>query len=346
VQQVRVHGPGEVRLDEVEAPTPGPRDAVVRIEACGVCGSDLGYIRMGGLAGPGGAPMPLGHEMAGVVEVVGEQVDAVAPGDRVVVHPGDDDLGRIGNGSPEGGLAPRLLVRDAARGDRLVAVPADLPLEVAALAEPLAVGMRAVDQADVRPGQSVAVFGCGPIGLAAVATLVDRGVDDVVAVDLSATRRDLAVLLGARRAVDPTTDDAFSVLAELHGTTPFMFGPAPATDAYIEASGSDRVITEVIERCRPSAHLCVVALHHQPVPVSFLLVLMKQLTIRGSMEYPPRFADAVDLLTRRDLSPMITHRFPLERIDDALALLEAGRDCGKVMITVDPLRADAPGVAP
>lgn len=346
MQQVRVHGPGEVRLDDVDPPRPGPRDAVVRVAACGICGSDLGYIRMGGLVGPGGAPMPLGHEMSGVVEEVGAEVTSVAPGDRVVVHPGDDELGRIGNGSAEGGLAPRLLVRDAARGDRLVPVPPELPLEVAALAEPLAVGIRAVDQAEVRPGQSVAVFGCGPIGLASVATLLDRGIDDVVAVEVSPTRRDLAIELGARHAVDPTTTDVFDVLAELHGTTPFMFGPAPATDAFIEASGSDRVITDVIERCRPGAHLCVVALHHQPVPVSFLLVLMKQLTIRGSMEYPPRFADAVDLLARRDLSPMVTHRFPLDRVDDALALLEGGGDCGKVMITVDQAGTDAVGAAP
>jgi len=63
-------------------------------------------------------------------------------------------------------------------------------------------------------------------------------------------------------------------------------------------------------------------------------VLMKELTIRGSMEYPARFADAVDLLARRDLSALITHRFPLDRVDAALALLGDSRECGKVMVTV------------
>ena len=63
---------------------------------------------------------------------------------------------------------------------------------------------------------------------------------------------------------------------------------------------------------------------------------MKQFTIRGSMEYPPRFADAIDLLARRDLSALITHRFPLEQFDDALGLLAESKDCGKVMVTVDP----------
>jgi threonine dehydrogenase-like Zn-dependent dehydrogenase len=98
MKQVRVHGPGDVRLDDIERTAPGPRDVVVRVRACGVCGSDLGYIRMGGLAGPGRAPMALGHEMAGVVDWVGAEVREIAVGDRVVVHPGDDQLGRIGNG--------------------------------------------------------------------------------------------------------------------------------------------------------------------------------------------------------------------------------------------------------
>lgn len=97
MRQVRVHGPDDVRVDEVEPPRPGTRDAVVRIAACGICGTDLTYIRHGGVAGPTGTPMCLGHEMAGVVDWVGSEVATVAVGDRVVVHPGNDELGRIGN---------------------------------------------------------------------------------------------------------------------------------------------------------------------------------------------------------------------------------------------------------
>src|SRR5207248_496576 len=135
---------------------------------------------------------------------------------------------------------PQLLVTDADRG-RLHAVPDDLPLEVAAFAEPLAVGMHAADQADVRPGDGVCVVGCGPIGLAAIATLVDRGHERVVAVDLSTTRLGLARSIGAQAAIDPTATDLWDALTDLHGTKPFMFGPTPATAAFIEASGSDAV---------------------------------------------------------------------------------------------------------
>jgi (R,R)-butanediol dehydrogenase / meso-butanediol dehydrogenase / diacetyl reductase len=335
VLQVRVHGPDDVRVDEVAEPEPGPDDVVVRVAACGICGSDLTYIKMGGVAGPTGTPMCLGHEMAGVVDWVGPKVKGSRVGDRVVVQPGDDQLGRIGNGSPEGGLTPLLVVTQADR-HRLHPIPDGLPLDVAALAEPLAVGLRAADQAEVSAGEGVAVFGCGPIGLSAIAALVDRGHRKVVAVDLSPTRLDLALGLGAQAALDPTTTDVWDELARLHGTTPFAFGPTPATAAFIEASGSDRVIADVLEHGPVGGRLSVVALHYRPIPTNYLMVLMKQFTIRGSMEYPARFADAIDLLARRDLSALITHRFRLEQFDEAVALLHASKECGKVLVRIDP----------
>jgi len=330
-----VHGPGDVRVDDLPDPDPGPRDVVVRIAACGICGSDLSYIAMGGVAGPGPAPMCLGHEMAGVVDWAGSEVVSARVGDRVVVQPGSDELDRIGNGAAQGGLTPLLLVTEADRG-RLHLVPDDLSLDMASLAEPLAVGMRAADQADVRSGDGVAVFGCGPIGLCAVATLVDRGHRRVVAVDVSPTRLELALGLGAQAAVDPSTSDVWQELARLHGTAPFMFGPTPATAAFIEASGSADVITGVLDHGPVGGRLSIVALHYEAVPTNYLMVLMKQFTLRGSMEYPARFADAIDLLTRRDLSSLITHRFPLERFDEAVGLLRGSTVCGKVQVTVDP----------
>ncbi|HEX2486734.1 MAG TPA: zinc-binding dehydrogenase [Myxococcota bacterium] len=334
MKQVRVHGPDDVRIDEIDPPEPGPRDAVVRVAACGICGTDLSYIRRGGLAGPSGTPMSLGHELAGVVEWVGADVPGTAVGARVVVKPGNDELGRIGNGAREGGLTPSLLVREAARGGLLYRVPEALSLEVAALAEPLAVGMQSVERAQAARGDKVAVFGCGPIGLFAIATLRDRGIEDVVAIEPTARRRDLALELGARAALDPAEVDVWRELARIHGTTPFAFGPTPATNAFIEASGAAKVITDVIQRARVGARLSVVAVHYQPIPTNYTLVMMKQLSIHGSMEYPPRFEDALDLLERRDLSPVITHRVPLERFDDALALLRGSKECGKVLVTM------------
>jgi len=333
MRQIRVHGPNDVRLDDIDPPVPGPRDAVVRVAACGICGSDLSYIHMGGLTGPG-VPHPLGHEIAGIVDWVGDEVHDVAVGDRVIVFPTAEDGSSIGSGAGEGGLCDALLIRDAAAGRRLFPVPEDMALHHAALCEPLGIGMQAVNQADVAPGDSVAVFGCGPIGLMAIATLRDRGIDDVVAIDLSPQRRALAESLGVQAALDPASDDVWAELARLHGTAPFRFGPTAATDAFIEASGADAVIGDIIRNGRVDGRMSVVALHFTPVATDYMTLLMKQFTIRGSIEYPPRFEDAVEMLGRRDLSGLITHELPLERFHDGLALLEGSKDCGKVMITM------------
>lgn len=332
--QVRVHGPGDVRTDDVAEPEPGPRDALVQVAACGICGSDLSYLRMGGVAGPGPEPLCLGHELAGTVAWVGPEAAGWRVGDRVVIQPGTGDLPRIGNGAPQGGLTPLLHVPEADL--RLHRVPDDLPLDVAALAEPLAVGMHAADQADVREGDGVAVFGCGPIGLAAIATLVDRGHRRVVAVEPSAARRDLALALGAQAALDPSADDVWGELAALHGTAPFLLGPTAATAAFVEASGAASVLTDIVGHAAFGARVSVVALHYAPVPTSFLLVLMKELTLRGSIEYPPRFADAIDLLARRDLAGLLTHRFAFDDVSAAFDLLAGSKDCGKVLVELDP----------
>lgn len=331
MKQIMLHGANDWRLDDIDAAEPGPRDALVRIAACGICGTDVSYVHMGMTPGH---PIPLGHEMAGVVDWVGAEVEGISVGDRVIVCPSDAGDGPMGTGGPQGGLTPLLHVPDAASGRRLFRVPDDMPLTTAALAEPLAVGMQSVNQSGARPGDKVVVFGCGPIGLLALATLADRGVTDTVAVDLSPARLDLARTMGAAHVIDPTAVDVWDELKRLHGTTPFMFGPTPATDIYIEASGADSVIGDVLRHGRVDGTLVIVALHYRPVPTNFVDLLMKQFTVRGSMEYPERFEDAVELLARRDLSGLVTHRLPLEAFGDGLAVLEGSKDCGKVMITI------------
>jgi threonine dehydrogenase-like Zn-dependent dehydrogenase len=329
VKQVNVHGPGDVRVDEAPQPEAGPRDAVVKVAACGICGSDLRYVRLGGLAGPMPTPMPLGHELSGVIETVGGEVSEWQPGDRVVLNPTAGQK-MIGNGGPEGGFTPRLLVREVADGN-LFPVPAGLSMDRAALAEPLAVGMNAVNQSGAQPGEKVVIFGAGPIGLAAIATLHDRGVRDLIAVDLSARRLDIARKLGAKETIDASREDPWPRIRRVHGESPVLGAPMAGTHVYIEASGAAPVIPQIIQQARGGARVAVVALHEER-PVNFLLVMMKQLTIRGAMEYPDDYNDAIGLLARRDLSAMISHRFPLERFADAFAVANDPQAGGKVLI--------------
>ena len=210
MKRIELHGPNDVRRVDVAEPEPGPRDALIRVAACGICGSDVKYVSQGGLAGPAPEPMPLGHELSGVVEAVGSEVD-LAPGTRVGVNPlGAGNM--IGNGGSQGGFAPLLLFENAAAGESLLVIPDDLPIEIAALAEPVGVGMNAVDQVEAAPGDKVAVFGAGPIGLTAIASLRDRDVEDIVAIDFSARRLEIATKLGARATIHPGVQETWGRL--------------------------------------------------------------------------------------------------------------------------------------
>ncbi len=330
MQRVELFGPDDVRLVDVDEPVPGPRDAVVRVEACGICGSDIGYIKLGGLAGPTGEPMPLGHELAGTVHAVGAEVQGFTPGLRVVVNP----LGAgnaIGNGGSTRGFAPYLLVSNAADGGCLFEVPADVPLRSAALAEPIGVGMNAVDQTGAQPGDKLVVFGAGPIGLTAVASARHMGIDDVVSVDLSTRRLDIARKLGARETIDAGSEDVWARLRELHGTELLYGMPCAGSDAYVEASGAP-IIPDIVGNAKPNATVSVVALHRSEVSVNFMLVMMKQLHIVGAMEYPDDYTRTLELLAARDMSPMATHHFPLEQFDEALAVARDPNAGGKIVV--------------
>lgn len=332
IQQLRLHGPGEVRLDDVETPQPGPRDVVVRVQACGICGSDLGYIKVGGIAGPVSDPIPLGHEFSAVVDRVGAEVSTYRPGMRVVVNPlaaGNN----IGNGGDAGAFAREIVIRDVEQAPTLFPIPDDLPFDQAALAEPLGVALQAVERAGVAAGDKVTIFGAGPIGLMTLAALLYRGFSDVAIVDLSDNRLGIAAALGATLTLNPERDDVWQRLRELHGTEMFLgFLPTAGAHAYIEASGAAAVIPDIINQARPGATICVVALHRQPIPVDFSMVLAKQLTLAGSMAYPEDYAETVRILAEVDLSAVITHRFPLSEFSAALRIARNPSLAGKVLI--------------
>ncbi len=331
MKQVNIHAVGRVEIDEVPEPTPGPRDVVIRVAACGICGSDLGYIKLGGLVGPADKPMPIGHEFSGVVESVGSEVTDLAPGARVVVNPMSNQ-NQIGNGGDQGAFAPLVLVPNAADGNAVFEIPEQLPMDLAALAEPLSVGMQGVDRTRPRPGEKAVVFGAGPIGLCAVASLQCRGVEDIIAVDLSPRRLEIARKLGARATLNPNSDDVWSAICDLHGTAPLFGAPMAGSDLYVEASGAGVVIEKVLANAKSEARLSIVGIHRTPVPVNFMVVMMKSLTIVGSMAYPDDWSDSLELLSTADLSPMITHRFALDDFHAALATAQRADAGAKVLI--------------
>src|SRR5690606_37175280 len=294
MKQVRLHGVDDLRFDERPAPVPGPSDVVVRVAACGICGSDLGYAAQGGLAPGRNEPLALGHEFSGVIAATGAEVRDLAPGMRVVVNP---DFNMIGSGAPEGGFAPLVLVRNARRGAAIHVIPESLPTDIAALAEPLAVALHGVTRAEVGPGSKVVVLGAGPIGLGAVVALRYRGVTNIVSVDLSPRRLTAARRLGASHTVNPREQDLYEALAAIHGGGQRYRWPVVRTDAFIDAAGSAPALEQAVTLARLGARLVIVALYKKPAPIDLLQVMAKELVITGSIAYPAdEFAEVVAML--------------------------------------------------
>jgi (R,R)-butanediol dehydrogenase / meso-butanediol dehydrogenase / diacetyl reductase len=318
---LNIHGVNDVRLDPVDPPRPGSKDVVVKVKACGICGSDLSYIKIGGIMRPPGGTTPIGHEAAGEVIAVGDDVSGVAVGQRVVINPMMTPS-YIGSGGPEGAFTEELLVREARVGDSLLPIPDDLPYEIAALTEPLAVAMHGVNRSQAKPGDKVVVFGCGPIGLCMVLWLVDRGVTDVVALDLAPERLARATALGARAVLDPTREDLRARLLELHGSARIFNREAVGTDAFIDAAGAPNIVSDVVRMAKYQSRMVVTAAYMKPVEIDLGAMLTTEMTITTAVGYPTEMPDVIAALPRlRDkLRTLISHRFPFDKVIDALGV--------------------------
>lgn len=331
----RIHGPDDVRIDEVPIPTVGPDDVAIDVAHCGICGSDLSYTRLGGIPGMA-SPFAIGHEFAGVVAEVGANVTHVRVGDRVVANPEAADNG-IGSRGVKGAFAPRIVVEATTASDQaVIALPDEIDLEIGALIEPLAVGMHAVNQGAVTHDDKVAVIGAGPVGLSVGLAAQHRGCTDVVVADRSERRLATAEELGLTpHQVDDDLDLA-AVLRARHGTveTDPLLGPLPATDVFVEATGAGPVFERLVETARRGARLVVVGVHFAPVQLNMISLLMRELHITAAQAYPTEFPEVIEMLRsgRVDVRPMVSHRFGLSRFHDALAQARRQDEAVKVLV--------------
>lgn len=331
-----ITGPGKAEIVETPTPSVGPTDVLVRIRACGICGSDTFYLSIGGLP-PRQGNMPLGHEPAGEVAAVGSAVRDVQVGDRVVINPMavPDDV--IGNGGSTGALAEYLLIRDAVRGQCIEVIPDHLPFEVAALNEPMAVARHAVNQVAPKPTDRVLVFGAGPIGLGATIALKSRGVEHVVVADVLPARLDKALKVGADAVINSAEEDVIARLIELHGAGESMWPNRAGTDIYLDAAGVPAVVNTALSAVKRGATLGIVGVHKEPINLDLMNLMSNELTIVGSMGYPSEIFEVT-----RDIADnwekyavIISHTFAFDDLEDALGCATTPGAADKIVITLD-----------
>ncbi|HEU0197685.1 MAG TPA: zinc-binding dehydrogenase [Nevskiaceae bacterium] len=330
----RVHGPDDVRLDDVPVPTAGAGEVVVRVAACGICGSDLGYIARGGLAGPSLEPLPIGHEFSGEVVSVGAGVEGVAAGLRVAVNPDD---AYIGGGGPEGAMAPYIRVTQARIGSTLYPLAGDTAYEEAALAEPLSVALHALRIIGVQAHHKVAVLGAGSIGLCAVAMLRHLGCQDIAILDRVDARLVRAKALGAAASVNTSNERASDALCRIHGEGARFGVRCAGTDCFIDCAGAEALLQEMVGVAKYRARFAIVALYKKPAGLDLFKLMANEILLSGSIadDRKPEFGEALDLIAshRQDLSPLISHRIDFSRFAEALDIARDAARSAKVVLT-------------
>lgn len=300
--------PGVMTIEDAEVPELGPRDVLLRVTACGICGSDLHSFKKGLYVEPG---QVLGHEFVGTVERTGPEVEGIAEGLRVTgftigicgecfwCERGDYGLcpeifsRSIGYGRA-GAFAEFVVIERAELGLNVFEVPEGIDDLSAATIEPVAVAAGAVGAAEIGPGDKVVVLGAGLIGNVCAQIAKARGAERVVVIDINPLRVQAALDHGADAAFDARSGDAIEWVKSELGVGRYAFNEGAMADVVIEVSGAPSAVTQTFEMVRSGGTIVFVGLPEVAAPVDTTKIVHKQPKIIGSLAGD--FGAAIDLL--------------------------------------------------
>jgi len=330
MRAARLHKKRDLRIERVPVPPVGPDEVLVRIKAVGVCGSDVHFFKNGRIGRTVVTePIILGHEPAGEVAEVGGQVDHLKPGDRVAIEPQRPcrrcEFCRAGRYNlcenimfcgtpPTDGPFAEYYASPAWICHR---VPESFSDETAALMEPAAIGLHAADLSPVKPGDMIAVFGCGNIGLMTMQFAKLMGAEHIIAVDKLDYRLDVAGLLGADIAVNPDRTDCVQAVMEATA--------GRGVDVAFEAAGVPETFQWSLECARRGGTAMLIGICAEDyVPLEMHGPRRKELTIQLVRRFNLTHPRAIQLVRegRIQTEPLVTQRFGLDEIVRALDIVE------------------------
>ncbi len=338
MKAVAFTGQTRMELRDLPEPSPLPGELVVAVGYCGVCGSDLHeYASPAPSMRASGVFQPvMGHEFTGVVAALGDGVDGISPGDPVVVHPGgpcghcyycrsgQSNLcsDQIGTGyRRQGAYAERVVIR----ADQAFPLPSREWLERAALTEPLAVALRALQRGGLQPQETVFIAGGGPIGLLSLLAARHKGAGTIIVSEPAAARRDLALRLGADYAIDPAEVASLKVRETTAGL---------GCDLAIECVGIAATMDDCIAATRRGGRIVVAGAHEHPYSVNLLNLLIQEHSIAGTFGYASEFQEAAGLIVSGaiDVSPLISRVVSLDELPAVFKELTANRDAAQKVL--------------
>jgi len=354
MKAARLYGEEDVRVDsDVRLSNVGPTDIQINVEVCGICGSDLHeyadpeftpvdeHPRTGA-----NRPIVIGHEFSGVVSEVGEEVSRVTIGDAVAVHPNipchdcvyceDGDYNRcmdtlaVGFDTGAGGFAEKAVVPV----QQAHLLPNKIDLWKGALVEPFAVGLHAVRRSGMKPGDSIGVFGCGPIGLTVVQAAQLAGVKEIFISEPNEARRKIAQRMGADVALNPIDDNVTETIGD---------ATDDGVNVSFEFAGIGPAFNAAVKSTRHGGTITVGSISKDKIMADIDSIVMAERTIKGTYCYgfPPssfrsEFDAVIDALAedKIETEAFVTDRIPLERLVESgfTQLLDADTEHAKILV--------------
>ncbi|MBN2499246.1 MAG: alcohol dehydrogenase catalytic domain-containing protein [Anaerolineales bacterium] len=340
MKQAVMVSPGKIEFREIDKPTPGPGEILMATKRIGVCGSDIHVFH--GKHPYTSYPVVQGHEVSGVIAALGEGVEGLAVGEQITFmpqltcgecYPCKHGMYHIcenlkvygfqtnGSGQEYFPLPAELVIK----------VPDNIPLDHAAMIEPVSVGVHAIRRGGGVEGKRVLVLGAGTIGNLTAQVALAQGARDLIITDISPYKLDKARKVGIPHTINPNETDLETALLE-------AFGPERA-DLILECVGVQPTITAAVNIARKGTTIVVVGVFGEKPTVDLGLVQDRELSLVGTLMYQQvDYEIALDLIVggKLNLDEMITAHFPFEQYLEAYHAIEAAKgDSLKVMISMD-----------
>lgn len=326
------YGGEDLRTEEVPLQPLQPDEVRIQVAVCGVCGTDVHVVENKfPIFKP---PLVLGHEYTGTVVEVGAAVTTVKPGDRVTVDTTASFCDtcyycRRGeyNFCPQRRVLPGAFAEYTQVPERTVfRIPDEVSFEIGSLTEPLACALHAIDLADIPSGGTVLIIGAGSVGLLLLQLAIHSGAAQVIVSDPIAAKRQLALRLGADAAVDPTQEDLLQRVLDLTGG----FG----VDRVLEAVGIPPTIEQGARCAQRGGRMVIVGVADPQATITLnpYDIYYRQLSIVGSFIRRYTYPRTINWLTKLDLKPILTNRYPLEQTKDAILAVRGGQGVKNLVV--------------
>lgn len=340
MRRLVIREPNTVSIEELEIPSPGSGEILLKVVYCGICGSDLHAFK--GEHPFISLPATPGHEFSAKIEEIGNNVENFKKDQKVTVEPSLVDntcyncqIGkynicenlRVMGCQGDGAMADYMVVP----AEKVIPIPKSLSLRDSILSEPLAVGVHAVKRVDVLLNKNIVILGAGMIGLSILVNAVKAGAKNIIVIDLIPERLDMAKELGATKILNANEINIKEKIKEV--------APYEGIDVVFECVGIEKTIRNAIEIVRKGGKIIVVGVFGEETKVQMAYVQDRELEILGSLMYIRRdFTEAVEMLARNELptEKFISQIFPLEEGQKAFEAAFIKEKNIKIVLEINP----------